>query len=172
MMVSRFRMAFQLLAVALIFCVANVYVMAAPLKTNTDPRATDKSSVAQPAAESDAAATSEAETAAPRAASERMPLTAGTKTVLGRIFSKNGVESRLAASPGFVNVKASAGDAFKAPRKAMKSMAQSDDSDDDDGDDNGRRNMWIVVGVLAAVLTVAFIGLRADRNREGIGVDH
>lgn len=170
MKVSRFRMAFQLIALALVFCVANVYVMAAPLRTNTDPRATDKTNVTQPAAEKDAAATSEAETAAPRAASERMPLTAGTKPVLGRIFSKNGVESRLAASRGFVNVKASAGDAFKAPRKAMKSMAQTDD-DDDDGDDNGRRNMWIVVGVLAAVLTVAFIGLRADRNREGIGVE-
>jgi hypothetical protein len=159
-----------MIALALIFCVANVYVMAGPLKTNTDPRATDKSNVTEPAAESDAAATSEAETAAPRAASERMPLTAGTKTVLGRIFSKNGVESRLATSRGFVNVKASAGDAFKAPRKAMKTVAQSDDTDDGDDDDNGRRNMWIVAGVLAAVITIAVIGLRADRNREGIGV--
>ena len=164
MMVSRFRMAFQLIALALVFCVANVYVMAGPLKTNTDPRPTDKSSATQPAAENDAAATPGAETAAPQAASERMPLTAGTKTVLGRIFSKKGVESRLATSRGFVNVKASAGDAFKAPRKAL---VQSDDDSDDD-DDNGRRNMWIVAGVLAAVITVAVIGLRADRQRESV----
>ena len=167
MMVSRFRMAFQLLALALIFCVANVYVMAGPLKTNTDPKATDKSNVTQPAAEKEVVATSDSETAAPQAASERMPLTAGTKTVLGRIFSKNGVESRLAASSGFVNVKASAGDAFKAPRKAL---AQADDDADDD-DDNGRRDMWIVAGVVAAVGIIAVIGLRADRHRESIGVE-
>src|SRR5215213_1009537 len=163
MKVSRFRMAFQLMALALIFCVANVYVMAAPLKTNTDPKATDKSNVTQPAAEKDAATTSDSDTAAPQAASERMPLTAGTKTVLGRIFSKKGVETRLAASSSFVKVKASAGDAFKAPRKAL---AKADDDDADDDDDNGRRNMWIVAGVLAAVITIAVIGLRADRDRQ------
>ena len=164
MMVSRFRMAFQLIALALIFCVANVYVMAGPLKTNTDPKATDKSGAAQPAAENDTAATSDSEKAAPQAAREKMPLTAGTKTVLGRIFSKQGVESRLAANSGFVNAKSSAGDAFKAPRKAL---AKADDDDDDD-DDNGRRNMWIVAGVLAAVITIAVIGLRADRDRESV----
>ena len=164
MKVSRFRMAFQLIALALVFCVANVYVMAAPLKTNTDPKATDKSNVTQPAAEKDAATTSDSDTAAPQAASERMPLTAGTKTVLGRIFSKKGVESRLATGSSFVNVKASAGDSFKAPRKAL---ARPDDDDDSD-DDNGRRNMWIVVGVLAAVITIAVIGLRADRDRQGV----
>jgi predicted cobalt transporter CbtA len=165
MKVSRFRMAFQLIALALIFCVANVYVMAGPLKTNTDPKATDKSKVTEPAAEKDAAATSDSETAAPQAASERMPLTAGTKTVLGRIFSKKGVETRLASSSSFVNVKASAGDSFKAPRKAL---ARPDDTDDDSDDDNGRRNMWIVAGVIAAVVIVAVIGLRADRSRESV----
>ena len=160
MMVSRFTRAFQLIALALVFCVANVYVMAAPLKTNTEPGATDKSNVTQPAAEKEAAATP----ADPQAASERMPLTAGTRTVLSRIFSKKDVQSRLASSAGFVNVKSSAGDMFKAPRKALVPQ------DDDDDDDNGRRNMWIVVGVLAAVITIAVIGLRADRNRESIGV--
>ncbi len=165
MMVSRFRMAFQMLALALIFCVANVYVMAGPLKTNTDPKETDKSKVTEPAAERDVTAAADADTAAPQAASERMPLTAGTKTVLGRIFSKKGVEARLASSPSFVKVKASAGDSFKAPRKAL---AKADDDDADDDDDNGRRNMWIVAGVLAAVITIAVIGLRADRSRESV----
>jgi hypothetical protein len=160
MMVSRFRMAFQMIAFALIFCVANVYVMAGPLKTNTDPNATDKSKVTEPAAEEGAAA-ADSQKGAPQVARERMPLTSGTKTVLGRIFSKKGVETRLATS-SFVKVKANAGDAFKAPRKALLQ------DDDDDGDDNGRRNMWIVAGVLAAVITIAVIGLRADRNREGV----
>jgi hypothetical protein len=167
MMVSRFTRAVQLIALALVFCVANVYVMGGPLRTNTDPRPTDKSNVTQPAAEKDAAATttSEAQPAGPQAASERMPLTAGTKTVLSRVFSKEGLKSRAAASASFVNVKSSAGSMFKAPRKAL---AKADDNDNDDSDDNGRRNMWIVVGVLAAVITIAVIGLRADRNRESI----
>ena len=166
MMVSRFTRVIQLIALALVFCVANVYVMAAPLKTNNDPRATDKSSVTQPAAEKDAVAVREAQPAGPQVASEKTPLTAGTKTVLSRIFSKNDLKSRAAASNSFVKVKSNAGDMFKAPRKAV--VPQGDDDDDDD--DNGRRNMWIVVGVLAAVITIAVIGLRADRNRESIGV--
>ena len=165
-MVSRFRMAFQMIALALIFCVANVYVMAGPLKTNTDPKATDKSGAAEPAAEQNTAATSDSEKAAPQVAREKMPLTAGTKTVLGRIFSKQGVESRLATSSSFVNVKSSAADAFKAPRKALAKADDDDDADEDD--DNGRRNMWIVAGVLAAVITIAVIGLRADRSRESV----
>jgi hypothetical protein len=165
MMVSRFTRAVQLIALALVFCVANVYVMGGPLRTNTDPRPTDKSNATQPAAEKDAATTSEAQPAGPQAASERMPLTAGTKTALSRVFSKEGLKSRAAASTSFVNVKSSAGSMFKAPRKAL---AKADDNDDDDSDDNGRRNMWIVVGVLAAVITIAVIGLRADRNRDSI----
>jgi hypothetical protein len=166
MMVSRFTRAVQLIALALVFCVANVYVMGGPLRTNTDPRPTDKSNVTQPAAEKDAATTtSEAQPAGPQAASERMPLTAGTKTVLSRVFSKDSLKSRAAASSSFVNVKSSAGSMFNAPRKAL---AKADDNDDDN-DDNGRRNMWIVVGVLAAVITIAVIGLRADRNRDNIG---
>ena len=166
MMVSRFTRAIQLIALALVFSVANVYVMGAPLRTNTDPRATDKSDVKQPAAEKDAAAAAEAQPAGPQAASEKMRLTAGTKTVLSRIFSKDDMKSRTAASASFVNVKSNAGDMFKAPRKALAPQ----DDDDDDGD-NDRRNMWIVVGVLAAVITIAVIGLRADRNRETIGVE-
>lgn len=163
MMVSRFTRLVQLIALALVFCVANVYVMGAPLKTNTDPKATDKSNVTQPAAEKEAATTSDAQPAGPQAASERMPLTAGTKTVLSRIFSKKDMQSRVATSSSFVKVKASAGDMFKAPRKAL---AKADD--DDDNDNNDRRNMWIVVGVLAAVITIAVIGLRADRGRDDV----
>jgi hypothetical protein len=166
MMVSRFTRAVQLIALALVFCVANVYVMGGPLRTNnTDPRSTDKSNVTQPAAEKDAATTPEAQPAGPQAASERMPLTAGTKTTLSRIFSKDGLKSRAAASSSFVKVKSGAGSMFNVPRKAL---AKPDDSDDD-SDDNGRRNMWIVVGVIAAVVTIAVIGLRADRNRTNIG---
>ena len=153
-----------MIALALVFCVANVYVLGAPLKTNTDPKATDKSNATQPAAEKEAATTSEAQPAGPQAASERMPLTAGTKTVLSRIFSKKDMQTRVATSSSFVNVKASAGHMFKAPRKAL---AKADD-DDDDNDNNDRRNMWIVVGVLAAVLTIAVIALRADRNRDDV----
>ena len=175
-MASRFTKAFQLIALALVFSVAQLYVVAVPTRTNTDPRK-DKSSVTQPKAETvmaesgdltASATTALAENQLPtiNAASERMPLTAGTKTVLNRIFSKGNVEARLAAGNTFLNIntKASFADAtFKTSTKRALPAAQTDDSDDDDNDSKGA---WIAVGVIAAVLTIAIIGLRMDRNRD------
>jgi hypothetical protein len=164
MMASRFTRAFQLIALALVFSVAQVYVMAAPLKANTDPRAADKSTVTQPKAEAVVAddqnvpATTKTE-----AASERMPLTAGTKTMLSRIFSKNNVEARLAAGGNnFLTAKASFAESLK-PVGKRAIAAQTSDNDGDD-DDSGRKGTWIAVGVIAAVLTIAVIGLRHDRG--------
>jgi hypothetical protein len=164
MMASRFTKAFQLIAFVLVFAVVQVYVIAAPIKANTDPKPTDKSSVTQPIAETVVA---DSATTAPNVASEKMPLTAGTKTMLARIFSKNNVEARLAAGNTFFNAKMSAGETFKAPRKAL-AAPQSDD-DDDDGDESGKKGAWIAAGVVAVVLVIAVIGLRADRNRTDIG---
>ena len=171
-MASRFTKAFQLMALALVFSVAQLYVVAVPTRTNTDPRK-DKSAVTQPKAETvttesnelTASALSENQLPATNAASERMPLTAGTKTILNRIFSKGNVEARIAAGNTFLSTstKASFANAtFKTSPKRAVSAAQSD-SDDDDG--NTSKGVWIAVGVIAAVLTIAVIGLRADRNR-------
>jgi hypothetical protein len=173
-MASRFTKVFQLIALALVFSVAQLYVIAVPTRTNTDPRK-DKSSVTQPKVEtviaesddSNAAATtalSENQPLTTQAASERMPLTAGMKITLNRIFSKQNVEARLAAGNTFLSTspKASFADAtFKTSTKRAL-PAQTDDNDDDDNDSKG---VWIAVGVIAAVLTIAIIGLRADRNR-------
>jgi hypothetical protein len=174
-MASRFTKAFQLIALALVFSVAQLYVVAVPTRTNTDPRK-DKSTVTQPKAETvtnesvdltAAAANTLSENQLPtaQAASERMPLTAGTKTILNRIFSKGNVEARIAAGNTFLSTgtKASFANAtFKtSPKRAARALP------DDDGDDDGNssRGAWIAVGVIAAVLTIAIIGLRADRNR-------
>jgi hypothetical protein len=160
MMVSRFTKAFQMIALVLVFSVTQLYVMATPTKAHTDPKATDKSSVTQPAAETVAA---EPATDAPNAASEKMPLTAGTKTMLTRIFSRSNVEARLAAGNTFLSTKASAAEMFKSSRKsAVPAQTTTDDDDDDEGT---KRGVWIAVGVLAAVITIAVIGFRADRNR-------
>lgn len=164
MMASRFTKAFQLIALVLVFSVVQVYVMAAPLKANTDPKSTDKSSATQPKAETVVADSGDATASATttsNAAAEKMPLTAGSKTMLNRIFSKSNVEARLAAGNTFFNAKMSAGETFKAPRKALASTQTSDDDDDDDGT---RRGVWIAVGVIAAVLVIAVIGLRHDRH--------
>jgi hypothetical protein len=173
MMASRFSKAFQLIALALIFSLAQVYVMAAPTRTNTNPGTKAKPSVSQPVAEPATADSSGIKTATattpsienqlltPKAASERMPLTAGTKTTLNRIFSKHDMETRIAAGNNFLTAKTSFADTFKSPGKPA---AQTDDPGDDD-DDEGKKATWIAVGVIAAVLTIAVIGLRADRNR-------
>lgn len=160
---SRFTMAFQLISLVLVFSLVQVYVIAAPTKANTDPKPTDKSSVTQPIAETVVA---DSATTAPNAASEKMPLTAGTKTMLKRIFSKSNVEARIASSGTFLDVKSTAKDSFKMPRKALATPQSDDDDDDDDGT---KRGVWIAVGVLAAVLVVVIIGLRHDRGIENAG---
>lgn len=175
-MASRFTKAFQLIALALVFSVAQLYVVAVPIKANTDP-GKDKSSITQPKVETVMTESGDRATSATivlsenplltaKAVSERMPLTAGTKTTLNRIFSKGNVEARIAAGNTFLSTspKASFADTtFKtSPKRALS--AQSDGDSGDEG--NTSRGAWIAVGVIAAVVTVAVIGLRADRNRE------
>jgi hypothetical protein len=177
MMASRFTKAFQLIALALVFAVTQVYVMAAPTRANSGPGTTPKAPATQPKAEPVAADSSESkitskttlpvgtELLTTEAAAERMPLTAGTSTALNRIFSKKDMETRIAAGNTFLTAKTSFADTFKSPvkRTASSSYAQTD-SDGDDDDDDGARSTWIAVGVIAAVLTIAVIGLRRDRN--------
>ena len=170
MIASRFTKAFQLISLALVFSLAQVYVIAIPTKANTDPKATDKSSVKQPKAEEsviDSGDPTASATTAPSVAGERMPLTAGTKTVLTRIFSKDNVEARLAAGNTFFKTKTSAAEMFKAPRMRLAPATP----DDDDSDDSSAKGTWIAVGVIAAVLTIAVIALRKDRERTSIGVE-
>lgn len=170
-MASRFTKAFQLIALALVFSVAQLYVVAVPTRTNTDP-GKNKSAATQPKAETEsnelaaskATTLSEEQLPTAQAASERMPLTAGTKTILNRIFSKGNIEARATAGNTFLSMSTKANFAnatFKtSPKRAARAQT------DDDGDDgNTSRGAWIAVGVIAAVLTIAIIGLRADRNR-------
>jgi hypothetical protein len=172
MIASRFTKAFQLIALALVFSVAQVYVMAGPIKVNTDPKVKETPAATQPASEAvvadrhvnkAAAATTvsaESQLLTPEAAAERMPLTAGSKGLFNRIFSKQDVQARLTTGNTFLKAKASFKDTFKSPGK---SLAAPQDSDDDEGG-GGRKGMWIAVGVVAAVVVIAIIGLRHDRE--------
>jgi hypothetical protein len=176
MMASRFTKAFQLIALALVFSVTQVYVMAAPVRANSGPGTTPKAPATQPKAEPVAADSSAGKITSktnvpagtqlltPEAAAERMPLTAGTRTALNRIFSKKDMEARIASGNTFLTAKTSFADTFKSPvkRTASSSYPQTDSDDDDDSD--GERGTWIAVGVIAAVLTIAVIGLRHDRS--------
>jgi hypothetical protein len=176
MMVSRFTKAFQLMALVLAFSVAQVYVMAGPIRSVTDPRMPDTSSASQPKAETvvadsfnnkiatTATASSESQLA-PEAAAEKMALRIGSKTTLNRIFSKRDVEARLAAGNTFLKANTSAADTFKAPNSPTSAAQTSGSSDD--SDHTGRRGTWIAVGVIAAVLTIVVIGLRHDRSHPG-----
>lgn len=165
MTASRFTKAFQLTALVLVFSVANVYVLAGPVKLNTDPKAKEtKSEPTMTSSSSEKAVatttvSAESQLLTPEAAAEKMPLTAGSKALFNRIFSKRDVQARLATGNTFLKAQANFKDTFKSPGKRLATpQADSDD------DDSGKKGMWIAVGVVAAVLVIAFVALQHDRD--------
>jgi hypothetical protein len=175
MMVSRFTKAFQLIALVLAFSVAQLYVMAGPIKASNNPRTPDTSSANEPKTETIAADTSSNKLAttatassenqlAPEAAAEKMALRIGSKTTLNRLFSKRDIEARVASGNTFLKAETNAAATFKTTSRQTSSTQTSGSSDE--SDDTGRRGTWIAVGVIAAVLTIAVIGLRHDRHSE------
>jgi hypothetical protein len=162
MTASRFTKAFQLIALVLVFSVAQVYVMAGPIKVSTDPKAKETAVNTEPKSEA-AATTSSAESQllTPEAAAEKMPLTAGSKALFNRIFSKRDVQARIATGNTFLKARASFKDTFKP---SGKSFANPQADSDDDDDDSGRKGMWIAAAVVGAVVVIAVIGLRHDRD--------
>ena len=165
MMASRFTKAFQLIALVLAFSVAQVYVMAGPVRSITDPRTPDTSSASQPKAETALTVTASSESQpAPEAAAEKIALRIGSKTTLNRLFSKSDLEARLATGNTFLKANTSAVATFKAAYNPTSAAQTSSTSTSDDSDHTGRRGTWIAVGVIAAVLTIAVIGLRHDRS--------
>jgi hypothetical protein len=172
MMVSRFTKAFQLIALVLAFSVTQVYVMAGPTKAVNDPRTPSTSSANEPRTEAVAAEISSNKLAAgvassenqlaPEAAAEKMALRIGSKTTLNRLFSKGDIAARVASGNNFLKADTSAAATFKTTSR--RSSAAQTSGSSDDSDDTGRRGTWIAVGVIAAVLTIAVIGLRHDRS--------
>lgn len=166
MIASRFTKAFQLTALVVVFAVAQVYVLAGPVKVSTDPKAKEaRSETALVDSSSDKAVTvptlsAESQLLTPQAAAEKMPLTAGSKALFNRIFSKSDVQARLATGNTFLKAQANFKDTFKSPNKRFVSPQ----ADSDDGDDSGKKGMWIAVGVVAAVLVITFIALQHDRD--------
>jgi hypothetical protein len=146
--------------VVLVLAIANVYVFAAPVRS-TDPKKSDASETTETKA--DVAGAEIATTAAPIAvAAEKLPLTPNAKIDFNRIFAKSEIKSHSSASHTFFNAKVSGRDTFKAPARTG-TVPQDPDKDSGGG---GSKGTWIAVGVIAAVLTIAVIGLRADRNRD------
>jgi hypothetical protein len=161
---ARFTRVFQLITVVLVVAVVNVYVMAAPIKVSTEPSKTDAPKTSDTKTENIVTEVSANTTVAPIAvAAEKLPLTPGSKINFNRIFSKSEIKARAESNHSFYNAKTSGRDIFKAPPRTG-TVPQADD----DKDDNSARNTWIVVGVLAAVLTIAVIGLRHDRGIESV----
>jgi hypothetical protein len=154
---SRFSKVFQLLTVVLVVAIVNVYVMGAP-KASTDPKKSDA-----PAASESTTEAASAENVAPTRvklalASEKLKLAPGSKVDFNRLFSRTEIASRANATHNFLNAKTAGRDLFKAPpRPGMPAP----DSDEGGG---GSRGTWIALGVIAAVVTIAVIGLRHDRN--------
>ena len=160
---TRFSKVFQLLTVVLVLAIANVYVLGAPVRS-TDPKKADVPETT--ATTADVAGAEIATTTAPVAvAAEKLPLAPNAKIDFNRIFAKSEIKSHSAASHTFFKAKVSGRDTFKAPARTG-TVPQKPDDDDNDSGGGGSRGTWIAVGVIAAVLTVAVIGLRMDRNRD------
>lgn len=156
---ARFSKVFQLLTVALVIAVLNVYVMGAPMRVVSDPNKADGPETTG-GADVAGAEVAAGKTVAPVAvAAEKLPLAPNTKVDFNRIFSKREITSRATTSHNFLNAKTAARDIFKAPPRTGTVPP-----DDSDSDDDGSKGTWIAVGVIAAVLTIAVIGLRHDRN--------
>jgi len=159
---TRFSKVFKLLTVVLVIAIANVYVLGAPVRS-TDPKKADAPETTAPA---DVASAEIATTAAPVAvAAEKLPLAPNAKIDFNRIFAKSEIKARASASQTFFKANVSGRNTFKAP--ARTGTVPQDDPDNDGGG-GGSKGTWIAVGVIAAVLTIAVIGLRKDRSREGV----
>jgi hypothetical protein len=158
---TRFSKVFQLLTVVLVVAVVNVYVMGAP-KASTDPKKADVPTTNETTTTlASAENTANAKVTPVAVASEKLKLAPGSNVDFNRIFSRTEIASRATASHSFLNSKTAARDLFKAPPRT--GMAP-DDSDKDSGG-GGSKGTWIALGVIAAVLTIAVIGLRHDRNQ-------
>ena len=164
---TRFSKVFQLLTVVLVIAIANVYVFAAPVRS-TDPKKADASETT--VTRTEVASAEIATTAAPVAvAAEKLPLAPNAKIDFNRIFAKSEIKARASASQAFFKANVTGSNTFKAP--ARTGTVPQDDPDSDSGG-GGSKGTWIAVGVIAAVLTIAVIGLRADRNRVIEGTPH
>ena len=160
---TRFSKVFQLLTVVLVIAIANVYVLGAPVRS-TDPNKADAPETTETKAD-----VAGAETATPVAlAAEKLPLAPNAKIDFNRIFAKSEIKARAAASHTFFNAKVSGRDTFKAPARTG-TVPQDPDTDSGGG---GSKGTWIAVGVILAVVTIAVIGLRADRNRDTTAAAH
>ena len=155
---TRFSKVFQLLTVVLVLAIANVYVFAAPVRS-TDPKKADAPETTVTITD---VASAEIATAPVAVAAEKLPLAPNAKIDFNRIFAKSEIKARASASQTFFKANVSGRNTFKAP--ARTGTAPQDDPDKDSGG-GGSKGTWIAVGVIAAVVTIAFIGLRADRNR-------
>jgi len=153
----RFSKIFQLLTVVLVVAMVNVYVMGAP-KASTDPKKADVPATTDTTTNL-ASAENVAKVTPVSVASEKLKLAPGSKLDFNRIFSRTEIASRATANHNFLNAKTAARDLFKAPPRV--GMAPQVDKDSGGG---GSKGTWIALGVIAAVVTIAVIGLRHDRS--------
>lgn len=157
---ARFSKIFQLLTVVLVVAVVNVYVMGAP-KASTDPKKADAPAAAESSTEVASAENVANVKVTPVAvASEKLKLAPGSKFDFNRVFSRTEIASRANTTHNFLNAKAAPRDLFKAPPRT--GMAPQDTGSDSGG--GGSKGTWIALGVIAAVVTIAVIGLRHDRS--------
>ncbi|HEX8707336.1 MAG TPA: hypothetical protein VF723_03655 [Pyrinomonadaceae bacterium] len=183
-MASKYLSAYRMIALALVFSIAQVYVMAGPIKALNDPRTPNTPATAQPTGDpatsntlellaanrADSGPAISSETTDGTTAKERMGalgrLTLTPNPTLARVFARQNVETRLAANNNFLKSHSSLVAMLKMP-KAQTSGGNTQDTSGDDNDNSGARSAAIAAAIIGAGLVVAFIGFRHDRNNNG-----
>jgi hypothetical protein len=158
---ARFSKVFQLITVGLLIAVVNVYVMGAP-KVSKEPGKGEPATNAEAKADTTGAEIARTTITSVAVAREKLPVAPGSKVDFNRIFSRAEISSSASTSHTFFKSKVAGRDIFKAPARAGNVPAPQNAPGE-----SSNKGTWIAVGIIAAVLTIAVIGLRHDRDSGG-----
>lgn len=163
-MSSGFTKTFRLIALVLLLCVTQVYVLAHPSTTSTTASLKTTATVNQPVVTDHQLnfikqnqVTSQTQLASERA------ITFAPKSPLSLAFTKGSAE-KLAAKTTFMNVKKGAYDPMMAKGAPM---ARPED-DSSDNDDNDRKALYITSAIVIGGAIAAFFAFRANRDNDDI----
>jgi hypothetical protein len=159
-----FTKTFRLIALVLLVCVMQVYVLAHPRATNTASVTKNTEAVNKPVVTDHQLnfvkqnqVTSQSQLASERA------ITFAPKSPLSLAFTKGSVE-KVAARTTFLKVKKGTYDLMMSP-KGQATTGSNDDNDDNDGD---HKTLIIASAIVIGAAVAAFIGFRHDRDNDNI----
>lgn len=163
-MSSGFTKTFRLIALVLLLCVTQVYVLAHPSTTSTTASLKTTATVNQPVVTDHQLnfikqnqVTSQTQLASEHA------ITFAPKSPLSLAFTKGSAE-KLAAKTTFLKVKKGTYDPLMA-KGAPMARPQDDSGDNDEGD---RKALYITSAIVIGAAVALFFAFRSNRDNDGI----